>query len=396
MLLCSAQLSFVQGLIVIVLALANTASLMLSTTQNAALVFLASLSPLGAFGRGFKVRFCLCVCVLISFVFQTVIDAEFQGAEWSDTTDSVHPDNYPLWPSLLLLLLETVVYSLIAVRAEVRLARNTKKTAVNSILFSVFCHCFALPQTPCCRCRRRGPYQQLVNASDDLELASRSPSPSTAAIEPAEDAHRAKIVLSGLTKTFEASRCCGFRTSPQGQLQFGQNEEKEPERRNENGDIIALDGVDLTVYEGQILALLGHNGVCCLLRVPSPEDCAGAGKTTLLSVMTGFEPADSGSATIYDTSLFDENGAQRVYEGAGISLCPQHNAQLFSSLTPRQHFEFYAAVKGVPVHQLQAVVLEMVRVCFVTCLIVSEQIDDMDLSDKADESCWKLSFGQQR
>ena len=44
-----------------------------------------------------------------------------------------------------------------------------------------------------------------------------------------------------------------------------------------------LDGVDLVVGRGEIVALLGRSG---------------SGKTTLLTVVAGFEPPDRGSVTM--------------------------------------------------------------------------------------------------
>jgi ATP-binding cassette subfamily A (ABC1) protein 3 len=46
---------------------------------------------------------------------------------------------------------------------------------------------------------------------------------------------------------------------------------------------VAVDGLDLDLYEGQILSLLGHNG---------------AGKTTTISMLTGLTSVTSGDAII--------------------------------------------------------------------------------------------------
>src|SRR6266581_9146131 len=46
------------------------------------------------------------------------------------------------------------------------------------------------------------------------------------------------------------------------------------------GATVALDGVDLRVEPGEVHALVGRNG---------------AGKSTLVSILTGLEPADSGT-----------------------------------------------------------------------------------------------------
>lgn len=49
------------------------------------------------------------------------------------------------------------------------------------------------------------------------------------------------------------------------------------------GGVVALDGVDMEVYEGEILGLVGPNG---------------SGKSTLINVLSGFYNADSGNFKI--------------------------------------------------------------------------------------------------
>jgi branched-chain amino acid transport system ATP-binding protein len=49
--------------------------------------------------------------------------------------------------------------------------------------------------------------------------------------------------------------------------------------RKSFGGVVAVDGVDLTVREGELMAIIGPNG---------------AGKTTLFNLITGFEKPDSG------------------------------------------------------------------------------------------------------
>ncbi|MGH8121254.1 MAG: ATP-binding cassette domain-containing protein, partial [Rudaea sp.] len=50
------------------------------------------------------------------------------------------------------------------------------------------------------------------------------------------------------------------------------------------GQLLALDGVDLDVRRGEVLALLGPNG---------------AGKTTAVSLLLGLLQADGGNATLF-------------------------------------------------------------------------------------------------
>ncbi|XP_046358771.2 phospholipid-transporting ATPase ABCA3-like [Haliotis rufescens] len=104
---------------------------------------------------------------------------------------------------------------------------------------------------------------------------------------------------------------------------------------------VAVDGMSLNMFEGQISVLLGHNG---------------AGKTTTMSVLTGFIPASGGTAIVngYDIN----NDIQSVRQSLG--LCPQHNI-LFDSLTVQEHLEFFASLKGCPSKNVQSDVTTMMN-----------------------------------
>src|ERR1700737_1009146 len=66
--------------------------------------------------------------------------------------------------------------------------------------------------------------------------------------------------------------------------------------RKTYGDKVVLDGVDLTIGEGEVLALLGPNG---------------AGKTTIVRILSTLITADAGPATILGHDLRAEAGAVR-------------------------------------------------------------------------------------
>ncbi|XP_071081906.1 phospholipid-transporting ATPase ABCA3-like isoform X2 [Haliotis cracherodii] len=104
---------------------------------------------------------------------------------------------------------------------------------------------------------------------------------------------------------------------------------------------VAVDGMSLNMFEGQISVLLGHNG---------------AGKTTTMSVLTGFIPSSGGTAIVngYDIN----NDIQSVRQSLG--LCPQHNI-LFDSLTVQEHLEFFACLKGCPSKNVQSDVTAMMN-----------------------------------
>ncbi|KAK6174033.1 hypothetical protein SNE40_017383 [Patella caerulea] len=89
---------------------------------------------------------------------------------------------------------------------------------------------------------------------------------------------------------------------------------------------VAVDNMNLNVYEGQITVLLGHNG---------------AGKTTTMSLLTGFIPPTSGKATVNGHDITTDIDGVRE----SLGLCPQHNI-LFDSLTVDEHLEFFLLLKG--------------------------------------------------
>lgn len=64
-----------------------------------------------------------------------------------------------------------------------------------------------------------------------------------------------------------------------------------------------MENSNVTMYNGQIFALLGHNG---------------AGKTTTISMLTGLIQATKGKARAYDLSIFDEMDEFRKILG----VCP--------------------------------------------------------------------------
>ncbi|MET7456857.1 ABC transporter ATP-binding protein [Streptomyces sp. NPDC005574] len=91
------------------------------------------------------------------------------------------------------------------------------------------------------------------------------------------------------------------------------------------GDVVALDGVDLDVTQGQIHGLVGPNG---------------AGKTTLLGLLLGLAVADGGRLDILGTpvgrALAAPEGVAGFVDGPG----------LYPSLTARQNLAALAALRG--------------------------------------------------
>ncbi|HEY6891129.1 MAG TPA: ABC transporter ATP-binding protein [Solirubrobacter sp.] len=93
--------------------------------------------------------------------------------------------------------------------------------------------------------------------------------------------------------------------------------------RKSYGELVALDGVDLTVGRGEVLALLGPNG---------------AGKTTMVEILEGHRKADSGQVSVlgYDPGKRERGFRERI----GIVL---QEAGLDPTIKVREAIELYGA-----------------------------------------------------
>lgn len=132
--------------------------------------------------------------------------------------------------------------------------------------------------------------------------------------------------------------------------------------RTPGGIKTAVDRLSLTMYEGQITALLGHNG---------------AGKTTTISMLTGLLAPSGGDATIYGKSIKESMDELRSMMG----VCPQHNV-LWDDLTVKEHLQYFGGIKGVSPEQLDSV--------------VRTSIQEVGLVEKTNVVSGSLSGGQKR
>ncbi|KAM6972808.1 phospholipid-transporting ATPase ABCA1-like [Aplochiton taeniatus] len=129
-----------------------------------------------------------------------------------------------------------------------------------------------------------------------------------------------------------------------------------------HGNKLAVDGLTLGFYEGQITSFLGHNG---------------AGKTTTMSILTGLFPPTSGTAYILGKDIRTELSSIRQ----NLGVCPQHNV-LFSMLTVEEHIWFYARLKGLSEDKVKT---EMEQI-----------VNDIGLPHKRQSRSNTLSGGMQR
>ncbi|OPJ77309.1 retinal-specific ATP-binding cassette transporter isoform D [Patagioenas fasciata monilis] len=124
----------------------------------------------------------------------------------------------------------------------------------------------------------------------------------------------------------------------------------------------AVDGMNITFYEGQITAFLGHNG---------------AGKTTTMSILTGLFPPTSGTVLIDGLDIQTHMDSIRHR----IGMCPQYNI-LFNHLTVAEHILFYSQLKGRSRDEAEQELEKM--------------LEDMGLTHKRNEEAQNLSGGMQR
>lgn len=85
------------------------------------------------------------------------------------------------------------------------------------------------------------------------------------------------------------------------------------------GGVVALNGVDVDINEGEILGLVGPNG---------------SGKSTLINVISGFYPADRGNITLAGADVM-ALPAHRLAE-SGIARTYQI-PRPFNTMTPREN-----------------------------------------------------------
>ena len=95
------------------------------------------------------------------------------------------------------------------------------------------------------------------------------------------------------------------------------------------GSVVALDGVELELHEGEVHALVGENG---------------AGKTTLMQVLAGVHRPDHGDISVGEASL--PAGDVEAAARAGVAMIHQH-FMLFGGLTVAENF----AIKREPMRR---------------------------------------------
>lgn len=126
---------------------------------------------------------------------------------------------------------------------------------------------------------------------------------------------------------------------------------------------VAVNGLTMDLYEGQVTVLLGHNG---------------AGKSTSINMLVGLTTPTSGDALMCGQLRIsrDMNEIRR-----NLGVCPQHDI-LFSELTVMQHLQMFASFKGLPAGEVDSEAKRMLA--------------EVGLVEKANAKASTLSGGQKR
>ncbi|MGD9697121.1 MAG: ABC transporter ATP-binding protein [Thermoleophilia bacterium] len=123
------------------------------------------------------------------------------------------------------------------------------------------------------------------------------------------------------------------------------------------GRVVALDGVDLDLPRGRVLALLGPNG---------------SGKTTLVGVASGLIRPERGTARVL-------GGSPRRARGVGVA--PQEIG-LYPALTVRQNLRFFGELHGLRAREARR--------------RAEELLEPLSLTALGDRPAGRLSGGEQR
>jgi ABC-2 type transport system ATP-binding protein len=132
--------------------------------------------------------------------------------------------------------------------------------------------------------------------------------------------------------------------------------------RHRFGEYVAVDGVDLTVHEGEVFGLLGPNG---------------AGKTTLLRLVNTLLPLQEGGVEVFGRDVSRSPMAVRRLLG----YVPQQ-LSIEAALTGRENVAWFARLFDVPRAERKA--------------RVADVLDAMALTDAADRLAGTYSGGMVR
>jgi ABC-2 type transport system ATP-binding protein len=111
--------------------------------------------------------------------------------------------------------------------------------------------------------------------------------------------------------------------------------------RHQYGETVALAGIDLTVRQGECIALIGPNG---------------AGKTTLLSIISGVVYATSGQVNVLGHRMPRERRLVQPFVGYS-----RQDPALYPVLTVRENLDFFGRLHGFSARQSSRVQTNLIQ-----------------------------------
>ncbi|NXD41638.1 ABCA5 protein, partial [Copsychus sechellarum] len=241
----------------------------------------------------------LCQCSFLIGVAQVM---HLEDYEDGATFAKINAGPYPLCISLILLVLDSIFYLLVAVYLDQVIPGE-----------------FGLRRTPfffmkpSFWSKHRKNYKELYESSINGSLSF------SEIVEPVPSEFQGKeaIRISCVQKTF----------------------------RKKGEAVEALRNLSFDIYEGQITALLGHSGT---------------GKTTLMNILCGLCPPSDGFVSVYGHRVSEIDEMLEVRQIAGV--CPQADIH-FDILTVEENLSIFAAIKGIPqndlIQEVQKVLLDL-------------------------------------
>ncbi|XP_069511178.1 ATP-binding cassette sub-family A member 9-like [Ambystoma mexicanum] len=213
-----------------------------------------------------------------------------EGAQLNNVTE----DPYPLTAVFCILVMNAVLYMLLAVYFD-KVLPNTYGRRQSPLFFLQSSYW----------CRRQG--QGMEAVADDEEGGGGS---ARDVMEPVLPEFRGKeaIRIHNIKKTF----------------------------KQEDVEVNALRGLLFDVYEGQITALLGHSG---------------AGKTTLLNILSGLSLPSDGAVSIYKHAVSATEDTLH-FGNRIVGFCPQFDVK-FDTLTVMENLRLFAKVRGIPCKEVE-------------------------------------------
>ncbi|XP_067403405.1 cholesterol transporter ABCA5 isoform X2 [Emydura macquarii macquarii] len=260
----------------------------------------------------------LCQCTFLIGIAQVMYLEDYEdGAIFSNLNNGP----YPLVISLILLVLDSMFYLLLAVYLD-QVIPGEFGLRRPSFFF----------MKPSFWSKRRRNYKELYESTVNGSLSF------SEMVEPVSSEFQGKeaIRISSVQKTF----------------------------RKKGETVEALRSLSFDIYEGQITALLGHNGT---------------GKTTLMNILCGLCPPSDGFASVYGHRISEIDEMLDVRKLTGV--CPQLDIH-FDVLTVEENLSIFAQIKGIPPNVL---IQEVQKV-----------MNDLEMQPIRDNQAKKLSGGQRR